>query len=224
MNQKTYNIFPTIVKKVSYPNHLELKEYINKELPERSDIPTQTNKSRTISLYQTNDDKTFFVDDQTSIVQDLHEFCKKEFLKFAREDSALDMEEMYIVGSWINIYGENSGQTVHNHTNSFFSGNYYLNYDLSIGHKPLVLWNPYVMMSPGRPFMSQNRLQENLASAHFDYLEIKVNEGDLFLFPSHLLHSVEQTPENVGRTTISMNVMPSKLKNRSYCFEIVKKG
>ena len=224
MNGKTYNIFPMVVKKVSYPKQLELKEYINKELPERNDIPTKINKSKTISLFQNDEDKTFFVDDQTPIVQDVHEFCKKEFLKFAREDSAFDMEEMYIVGSWINIYGENSGQNVHSHTNSFFSGNYYLNYDPSAGHKPLVLWNPYLMMSSSRPFMSQDRIQENVASAHFDFLEIKVNEGDLFLFPSQLSHSVEQVPENVGRTTISMNAMPSKLKTRSYSFEIVKKG
>lgn len=223
MTSKTYNIFPMVVKVVSYPNHLELKEYVTKEVPEKSNVPIHTNKSNTLSLFETDDGKLFFDMDQTPIVQDFHEFCKQEILTFAREDSAYDMEEIMITGSWINVYGENSGQSVHSHTNSYFSGNYYLNYDPAAGHAPLMLWNPYFMMSMSRPFMMHNRLQEKLNSSHYDYLQVKVNEGDLLLFPSQLSHSVEQTPTNQGRTTISMNAMPTKLSYKTYNFE-VKKG
>lgn len=219
MEGKTYNIFPTIVKSVRYPKHEELKKYLMEEptgLMYRS-IPYEENNMGTRSYWQNGADKFFFRSDRSEIVQDFHRFCKEQFLEYARNDMAYDMEEMLITQSWVNVY-KKSGQGLHAHTNSFFSGNYFLNYNET--HSPFLLYNPSKTEGSLRPFLSHDRLKEKLTSSQFDYLEIKLAEGELFLFPSHLYHSVNHSSKNEGRVTISMNSMPSEVKYAAYRFKI----
>lgn len=220
--KELYKIFPLIAKKVSYPDHQELKQYISENVLENEDVPKTSNKSGTISLFQTFDDKSFFRDVDAPVIKRFEDFCRSEILTYAREDMAYDMEDIIIVGSWVNVYGA-SGQDLHSHANSFFSANYFLNYDESQGHKPLVIWSPYKTMNPSRPYIAHDRLKTSIKADHYDFIALRANEGDLFIFPSQLTHSVAANPSNATRKTISMNAMPTKLRMHSYSFE-VKKG
>ena len=218
MESKSYNIFPIVVKSVKYPKHDELKQYLMEEPTGllHNSIPYEENQYGTRSYWQNGTDKFFFRGDKHPIVQDFHQFCKEQLLEYARQDMAYDMDEMLITQSWINVY-KNSGQNIHSHVNSFFSGNYFLNYNAA--HSPFLIYNPSKTTGSMRPLLAHDRVQEKLTSSQFDFLEIKLSEGDLFLFPSHLYHSVDHK-DNDGRITISMNSMPSEVKYAAYRFKI----
>jgi hypothetical protein len=219
--EKTYRLFPLLIQQVSYPNHHELKDYITNNVMTDSEVPTMKNGSGTMSLYQKYEDKSFFKDCVAKPVQEFHEWCKMQILLYARDQLAYDMDNIIIVGSWINLYGS-SGQDIHSHANSFFSANYFLNYDEEAGHKPLRLWSPYKTMNPARPYLAHNRLREMLTPDHYDYADPRVEEGDMLIWPSFLSHSVDITAKNALRQTISMNAMPTKLRMHSYSFEVKK--
>lgn len=217
-----YKLFPVIVKLVTYPKHDELKKFITTNVMTDKDVPTMKNGSGTISLYQTFEDKCFFSSCDSEPVREFEAWCQDEILKYATQNMAYDMDDIIIVGSWINLYGT-SGQDLHSHGNSFFSANYFLNYDAEAGHKPLRLWSPYKTMNPSRPYLAQNKKATSATPDHYDYADMKVAEGDMLIFPSQLSHSVDVAPQNALRQTISMNAMPSTIRMRSYSFE-VKKG
>lgn len=217
-----YRLFPVIVKLVTYPKHDELKKCILANVMTDKEVPTMKNRTGTVSLYQTFEDKCFLSSRTEEPIREFEKWCKDEILKYARGDMAYDMEEILIVGSWINLYGT-SGQDLHSHGNSFFSANYFLNYDKDGGHKPLRLWSPYKTMNPARPYLAQDRLSSAIQPEHYDYADMNVAEGDMLIWPSYLSHSVDVAAQNALRQTISMNAMPTKIVMRSYSFE-VKKG
>ena len=112
-----------------------------------------------------------------------------------------DNAQFYLLNSWCNIHGPGEYSQIHCHANSIFSGVYYPIFPDDSGdiafHKS---WN------------FKNIIDQNIK---LDYEEhnnitaqnyvIKLTEGDIVLFPSHLDHSVYENTSNQSRYSIAFN-------------------
>jgi len=118
---------------------------------------------------------------------------------------------------WINVSDAGHRLEKHNHGNSYISASYYLNFDQQ-HHAPLTFYksalgnsNPYFDLTP-RKYNSYNAGRSELAN---------IQEGDLFIFPSHLQHGYENNLKD-GRISIAMNFLPTVVDNDTYKFKISK--
>jgi len=109
--------------------------------------------------------------------------------------------EFYLTNSWITRHHQNDYSQTHSHYNSIFSGCFYLDVseesgDFIIENNPLAtnIFTPTL-----RPFMEDN---SNINAN--DWI-VKPKKGDLILFPSTVLHSVNQNKTNKPRYSLAFN-------------------
>tara|TARA_B100000029_G_scaffold97951_1_gene88203 strand:- start:1005 stop:1634 length:630 start_codon:yes stop_codon:yes gene_type:complete len=103
--------------------------------------------------------------------------------------------------SWINKTGPNGYSEKHYHTNAFISGGIYLECPPNCGG---IVFN----QSHTSPTWSANSIRpalKELTVFNADNWAFEVNRGDLFLFPSHLMHQVENNMSGKDRYMIAFN-------------------
>lgn len=115
-----------------------------------------------------------------------------------------DCDQFTISSSWYNKSLKNEGmhQTFHKHTNSFFSGIYYLSEGA-----------PTVFEDPVTP-----RTMTQLEVLRKDYSPFERTmavPGSLIIFPSYVFHHSPPHVENFDRHVISFNVLPTGKINSS---------
>jgi hypothetical protein len=115
-----------------------------------------------------------------------------------------DCDKFSISSSWYNQSLKNQGmhQTYHKHTNSFFSGIYYL----SEG-SPTVFEDPVIPRC-----MTQ---LEVLRKDYSPFERTMAIPGSLIIFPSYVFHHSPPHVENFDRHVISFNVLPTGKINSS---------
>lgn len=115
-----------------------------------------------------------------------------------------DCDKFSISSSWYNQSLKNQGmhQTYHKHTNSFFSGIYYL----SEG-SPTVFEDPVIPRC-----MTQ---LEVLRKEYSPFERTMAIPGSLIIFPSYVFHHSPPHIENFDRHVISFNVLPTGKINSS---------
>lgn len=115
-----------------------------------------------------------------------------------------DCDKFSISSSWYNQSLKNQGmnQTYHKHTNSFFSGIYYL----SAG-SPTIFEDPVVPRS-----MTQ---LEVLRKDYLPFERTMAIPGSLIIFPSFVFHHSPPHVENFDRHVISFNILPTGKINAS---------
>ena len=103
--------------------------------------------------------------------------------------------EVYITTSWLNINPTNSYHNLHTHTNSIFSGVY------------------YITLPPGAPFLSFTSprrpalaiVPEEWNEHNSPYWTLEVTEGELVIFPSEVFHEVLTNFSNTTRISLAFN-------------------
>ena len=109
--------------------------------------------------------------------------------------------EWYMQNSWVVEHNPNDFGQMHHHANSLISGVYYLDIPEHSGditfHKPAGLTNIF-HVSTDIPFKEYTPI--NCGRWSFT-----PREGDIILFPSHLLHSIEQNETNKLRYSLAFN-------------------
>ena len=103
--------------------------------------------------------------------------------------------EIYITQSWINFNPPGSCHTAHTHSNSVFSGVYYLT--LPTGGPLLTFQNPLTHMFAFTP-TEWNTYNSNVWT-------INIEEKDVVIFPSRLYHEVLTNNTNENRISIAFN-------------------
>jgi len=112
---------------------------------------------------------------------------------------------------WMNFLAKGGHQAMHSHANSFISGVFYLTdshpsaktvFHNTMGAREFVFSNNHAE-SADTPYNSDRWAATNM------------QQGDLLLFPSYMLHAV---PPNEGdeRITIAFNALPERLKSWDY--------
>lgn len=109
--------------------------------------------------------------------------------------------EWYMQNSWVVEHEPNDFGQQHHHANSLVSGVYYLDVPKNSGsicfHKPNGHTNIF--------HMSTNIPYKEYTPINSDKYKIEPNKGDLILFPSHLLHSIDKNESNNKRYSLAFN-------------------
>ena len=122
-------------------------------------------------------------------------------------ETGYDCSEVVITDAWINIGSKNATLQAHLHSNSYLSGNYFVNFDRNI-HTLLNFYNDRLMNGTGRqPFLSIPPRNKKTIYNIRD-VALAVNEGDIIFWRSHLLHGFSKPNQGDKRITLSFNIMP----------------
>lgn len=118
---------------------------------------------------------------------------------------------------WIN---SNKGgvQSPHVHNNSFISATYYIQMNQS--HSGLNFYNPRNAASLRRATIDIEPDFQTIYTT--PYQPLQVEQGDLLIWPSEIMHGYEQLPVDVPRITMSMNFLPETVSSKLYGFKISK--
>ncbi len=102
----------------------------------------------------------------------------------------------YVTQSWLNYTEKNNYHHKHNHPNSYISGVIYINADKA--HDTFTFeHNKYEQIK--LPVTKRNIFNS-------DTLSFPVGSGEVMIFPSSLVHSVEKKKGNNTRVSLSFNV------------------
>ena len=187
---QVFNFFPTPV----FCNNINI-DVDTKEFLLNSSFERMTSNNGNMS------ENNFILDDEVckDFVDKL--FCQLEL--FA--DSYLRIDdshfEWYMQNSWVVEHNPNDFGHAHHHANSLISGVYYLDVPEHSGditfHKPAGLTNIF-HVSTDIPYKEYTPI--NCAT-----WSLTPREGDIILFPSHLLHSIGENTTNKLRYSLAFN-------------------
>ena len=129
-----------------------------------------------------------------NLKKDLHTKVMDYFDKVICTDNPITP---YITQSWINYTKSNQFHHQHTHHNSYISGVFYISADKEVDsitfYKPNVEDRIKLHVIKHNPFNSTT-------------LRFPVETGNVFLFPSRLIHGVDKKKGNNIRTSLSFNV------------------
>ncbi len=118
---------------------------------------------------------------------------------------------------WINS-NKGGTQAPHVHNNSFLSATYYI--QLNKTHSGLNFYNPRSSASLRRSTID---IEPDTQTAYTTpYQSLQVDQGDLLIWPSELLHGYVQPEVDIPRVTMSMNFLPEIVNSKLYGFKISK--
>ena len=110
----------------------------------------------------------------------------------------------YVTESWLNFNKRGDSHHKHFHKNSFLSGVFYL----SVNENDSITF-----LSPIKNLFDIEKSEENELNA--DYARVKIKNGDLVIFYSHLDHKVDINQNNETRISLSFNTfIKGKLSNQ----------
>lgn len=117
-----------------------------------------------------------------------------DILKFAQG-------KLLHTGSWINLHTPGDFAPKHNHTNSFYSGVFYLGVPKNSGR----IWfcKPNELPTFVTSTISPDINDFNIYNSNEYGFEVETN--DLLLFPSHLTHMVGENNSNYNRYSLAFN-------------------
>ena len=104
-----------------------------------------------------------------------------------------------ITGLWVNVAAPGGAVRMHNHPNNFLSGVYYV--QVQEGADSINFHDPRPQTAVVRPPVTE------LTAYNADQVVVRVEEGDLLVFPAWLSHSVDPNGSDRVRISASFNVM-----------------
>ena len=129
-----------------------------------------------------------------NLKKDLHTKVMEYFAQVIGTDNPITI---YITQSWFNYTKSDQFHHQHNHPNSYASGVFYISADKEVDsitfYKPNVEDRIKLHVIKHNPFNSTT-------------LRFPVETGNVFLFPSRLVHGVDKKKGNNIRTSLSFNV------------------
>ena len=132
-------------------------------------------------------------------LKNLKEFCNKNLLMFFYDRFKVKKDiEIYITQSWINFNQKDTSHHRHKHVNSIISSVLFIKGETC----PIIFYNSERnlfgnLLSPD-DFAVPN--EDNTSQVYFNN-----QNGQLFLFPSTLMHSVAKNKSDVERISLSFN-------------------
>ena len=203
-------ILPQPLGIVPCPFHDEVKALIKKEITKgQKDLESNPNTDELVHI------------DHYSVLD------KPEFHKlrdWVEEQSAIFLENVMgeyvqegvvVTDSWINICDDGGSQAPHYHTNSYVTALYYVNFNEN--HTPTYFAKTTgVQIYPN----TANLTLPHTNNTRFNQMdEVRPNEGDLFLWPSTIIHGYKTNRED-NRITLAINVMPRMMTNGDYGWKV----
>jgi len=207
------SILPQPLGIVKCPFHDEVKELIKQEIVAKQDgkyveISPNSDELVHIDYYSVLDRPQFlklreWVEEQATI------FMENVLGEYVQEGSI-------VTDSWINICDKGGSQAPHYHTNSYVTALYYVNFNGN-EHVPT-----YFAKTSGVQLFPNNAnltLPQRKNTRYNQMDQVIAEEGDLFLWPSHIIHGYKRN-EGDNRVTIAINVMPKMMTNGDYGWKV----
>jgi len=203
-------LFPISIAQFQYTNHSNLKTLVN-EIIQDADKSDITVKDFSNHYFENN--RNFL---ENPKLLDFKNFLIKSATQYINDFLEID-SEIILPLCWINCANAGHRLEKHNHGNSYISGTYYLNFD-QLEHAPLTFYKS--VLGNSHPYFDSIPTNYNIHNAGRCELS-HIQEGDLFLWPSHVEHGYEKN-QNDNRISISMNFLPSIINNGTYKFKITQ--
>ncbi len=128
------------------------------------------------------------------LIESVHEAAARllEFDKIAHR-------QIVMTGCWINVLGPGAAHRMHAHPNNYLSGVYYV--QVQEGASTINFHDPRPQTAIIRPPVTE------LTADNADQVVVRVDAGDLLLFPAWLSHSVDANASELPRISVSFNLM-----------------
>lgn len=128
-----------------------------------------------------------------------------------------DNVNFYITTSWINKHIPGDHSHIHHHANAIFSGVYYIKHPEN-GGDFVIHDNP---MTPNVCHKTVILNYKETNDVNTDQYRIKPKDGLLIMFPSFVMHSVENNQSNEDRYSLAFNVfVKGKLGTKEFELEL----
>jgi hypothetical protein len=195
-------LFPTVVAAFQSDNHEDYKKVFNERMPEHC-IPHESGAG--LISGESSGKVYVHTDEALAGFFGFVSRCVGEYLdQLAFDRSRVDIN---IVKTWISATDRNGLTPVHAHATSHISFVYYM--DMPVGADPIAF---QVMASPNEPFYGafgastprQRSLVLERNALNANQSVIPVEEGQLLVFPSHLLHGTVKMGDIGDETRISL--------------------
>jgi len=202
-NKETLNFFPQPVFKYKVNNFKEynekLSEYIYNLNRQDKDGVQRSNRggwhSNSFKLKDTNSIQNKFAIETTKYVFDA----------IQTYGWVLEPDKVICTEMWAIINKKDNFNIMHTHPNCNLSAAYYVKAPKDCGK--FTIENPHSISKHNYP--ASNRKTE--FNSKLEKLDIE--EGDLFIFPAHLPHGVEENKSDEDRIVISFNIIINNFKN-----------
>ena len=133
--------------------------------------------------------------EQFAELMGIFDFAANKILEFLE----VDHEGFEITGCWANLNPRGAWHKPHSHGNNYLSGVYYVR--APEGADRITFHDPRIQVEQISPRVL-NRNAHN-SNAH----TLKIQEGQLLMFPAWLAHSVPENSSDELRVSISFNIM-----------------
>ena len=195
-NNNILKLFPQPVFKYQIDNYkkinVELTKYIY-ELNKKDNIGV--NKSNINGWHSRGFDFNEKENIPNKFYSHINGYIEDVFGKLGWE---YDKTKVKCTSMWAIINKKGNFNIEHTHPNNYLSAAYYVKAPDNCGNFKAT--NPNILSRHIRAKTKQaNELNSNSAS-------IKINEGDLLIFPAYLPHSVEENKSNEDRVIVSFNI------------------
>lgn len=178
-----YNIFPTTVGAFEFD-----RAFTEKELKLINGLEQKSNEGNTTSL-----DHYIFKQKGLKNLKEFVDNCINEY--FDKIYCPINRVNLYVTQSWVNYTKKGQYHHKHAHPNSFISGVFYVNADLTK--------DKIYFYKEGYNQLELPAKEWNLTNSKSWWFE--VGTGKLLLFPSSLTHMVHTVETEETRISISFN-------------------
>ena len=195
-NNNIFKLFPQPVFKYQIDNFKKINEELTKyiyELNKKDNIGV--NKSNINGWHSRSFDFNEKENVPNKFYSHINSYIEDVFSKLGWE---YDKTKIKCTSMWAIINKKGNFNIEHTHPNNYLSAAYYVKAPDNCGNFKAT--NPNILSRHIRAKTKQaNELNSNSAS-------IKINEGDLLIFPAYLPHSVEENKSNEDRVIVSFNI------------------
>jgi uncharacterized protein (TIGR02466 family) len=138
--------------------------------------------------------------------EELRSFILANAMSLATEVLGHNVKGLADVLSWVSFKTRGEEHKAHTHPNSFISGVYY--YSDVAEDTPIVFKRARSSTNSQELLVAKDNININQFSS--ETFTLKPKKGDLILFPSYLMHYVPKNPHDTIRTSVAVNIMPTK--------------
>lgn len=212
---KLFDIFPSPIFGIQYPEHQYLKEKVLEIVETHMDDFEENISSKNLLHFKNTLDQSILYD---SIFSDFKIWLEDMCYDYVTSLLGYELSDRIIVtDSWLNKCNAGGEQFPHYHSNSFVSGTYYLNFDPE-KHSPIMFNKKSALSHPHHPTIALSPKNDFITKYNTDSI-VYPEEGEVYLWESNMSHSV---PKNLAdnRITLSMNFMPTVVSNSRYGFKV----
>lgn len=229
-----YSMFPQIIGLYEFEEKQKFKIDILKLIDHYKNSDVENKDGHGLTHYFNFADKNLLKNDFIDLDY-FKSFLNNSINAYANEllYSVNDCKGFVITDCWVNVGKSGSFQSAHNHTNSFFSGTYYVSFNPKY-HSRITFRNPNNYSNfMNQPYLALPKRDVYNHPCNDEYVCDIYEEGDLILWQSGLHHAYSYCLGNGddegedetccgyhGRISISMNFMPKYLHYGLYSTEI----